>query len=150
MTSQPLELYRFSAYYITILLLSFVSQGLGMISGSLMNVKFTLILGSFFICPFVLFSNFFVQLKDTASIFHWIFEVSFIKHALTGSLIAIFGFERLKMDCQSEMCFYRWPQKFMDSLGVSDTFLSVIVKLVTFAFVFRVIAFVIMWRRLKH
>lgn len=115
-----------------------------------MNVKFTLILGSFFICPFVLFSNFFVHLNDTAAVFHWMFEISFIKHALSGSLLAIFGFERLKMDCLAEICYYRWPQKFMESLGIDDTFSSVVIKLTTFVFVFRVIAFVIMSRRLKH
>lgn len=147
---QPMELYRFSAYYITILLLSFAAQGLGLISGSLMNVKFTLILGSFFICPFVLFSNFFVHLNDTAAVFRWMFEVSFIKHALSGSMLAIFGFDRIKMDCLAEICYYRWPSKFMESLRINDTFSSVVIKLTTFVFVFRVIAFVIMSRRLKH
>jgi ATP-binding cassette, subfamily G (WHITE), member 1 len=150
LTNQPMEIYRFGLYYITILITCFAAQSLGLISGSLMNVKFTLILGSFFICPFVLFSNFFVQLKDTAAVFHWIFELSFIKHALTGSLIAIFGLERLKMDCQAEICYYRSPQKFMESLGISDTFLSVVIKLTAFVVVFRAIAFVIMWKRLKH
>lgn len=150
MTNQPLELYRFCAYYSVIILLSVTSQGLGLIAGSLMNVKFTLILGSFFICPFVLFSNFFVQVKDTAPIWHWLFEISYIKHALEGSVQAIFGFNRDKMNCDNEYCLYRWPNKFMDSVGITDSYSNVILKLVSFAFIFRIIAFVIMWYRLKH
>jgi hypothetical protein len=39
MTNQPMELYRFGAYFITLLLLSFSGQGLGLVSGSLLNVK---------------------------------------------------------------------------------------------------------------
>lgn len=150
MTNQPLELYRFGAYFIVILILSFAAQGLGMIAGSLMNVKFTLILGSFFICPFVLFSNFFIQVKDTHVVWHWLFEVSFIKHALTGCMQAIFGFNRKKMQCNAEYCHYRWPEKFLEAVGITDSYSNVIVKLITFAFAFRIIAFVIMWYRLKR
>lgn len=150
LTNQPMEVYRFGAYYITILLLSFAAQGLGLISGSITNVKFTLILGSFFICPFVLFSNFFIQLKDTSVIFHWIFETSFIKHALTGSLVAIFGFDRQKMDCLAKICHYRWPQKFLESLEISDDFTNVLIKLSFFVVIFHTVAFFIIRCRLKH
>ena len=150
MTNQPLEFNRFCAYYIVILLLSITSQGLGLIAGSLLNVKFTLILGSFFICPFVLFSNFFIHMKDTDPLWHWIFDISFIKHALEGSMQAIFGFNRDKMSCDVPYCHYRWPYRFMEAVGITDSYSNVILKLITFAFIFRIIAFIIMWYRLRH
>lgn len=150
MTNQPAELYRFSSYYSVILILSLAAQGLGLIAGSLMNVKCTLILGSFFICPFVLFSNFFVQMRDTSEIWHWIFETSFIKHALDGSMQTIFGWDREKLACEAEYCFYRWPYKFLNDMGITNSFSSVILKLITFALIFRFIAFVIMFYRLRH
>lgn len=149
MTGQPHEFYRFGAYCLIILLLSFAAQGLGLVAGSLMNVKFTLILGSFFICPFVLFSNFFVQSKDLNSAWHWIFETSFIKHALEGSMQAIFGFDREKLDCNVDFCPFRRPDKFLASMGITDTYSSVVLKLVTFVFIFRVISFAIISSRLK-
>jgi ATP-binding cassette, subfamily G (WHITE), member 1 len=148
MTNQPMEFYRYGAYYVTILLLSFAAQGLGLISGSLMNVKFTLILGSFFICPFVLFSNFFIQCKDAAKLFQWMFETSFIKHGLSGSLIAIFGFNRQKLDCHAEFCYYDSPAKFMEFLEIDESFSNI--KLLLFVVVFHSIAFFIVRRRLKH
>lgn len=150
MTNQPLEINRFCAYYIVILLLSIASQGLGLIAGSLLNVKFTLILGSFFICPFVLFSNFFIHMKDTDPLWHSLFEISFIKHALEGSMLAIFGFNRDKMSCGVAYCHYRWPYRFMEAVGITDSYSNVILKLVAFAFIFRIIAFIIMWYRLRH
>ena len=151
MTNQPMEGQRVIAYCSVILVLSFTAQGLGLIAGSMMNVKFTLILGSFFICPFVLFSNFFVQMRDTKEIWHWIFEISFIRHALEGSMQAIFGLDREKLKCESSSyCHYRLPHQFLESVGITETLTSSILKLATFALVFRVIAFVIMWRRLKH
>lgn len=149
MTSQPMEARRLSAYCSVTLMMSIAAQGLGLIAGSMMNVKFTLILGSFFICPFVLFSNFFVQMKDTSQCWHWLFEASFIKHALEGSMQAIFA-EREKLKCDAVYCVYRWPHKFLESLGITETLSSSIAKLMTFALVFRVIAFVIMSYRLRH
>lgn len=150
MTKQPTELNRLGAYYLTILLVNLAAQGLGLIAGSLMNVKFTLILGSFFICPFVLFSNFFVHVKDTAPIWHWIFEMSFIKHGFDGSMLAIFGWNRSKMQCEQMYCHFSWPYKFMEELGITVNFSDVIIKLIFFAFFFRFVAFLIMWWRLRH
>lgn len=150
MTSQPLELYRLCGYFVTILLVCLAAQGLGLMAGSLMNVKFTLILGSFFICPFVLFSNFFIHVNDTAPIWHWIFETSFIKHGLEGSMLAIFGFDRPKLECNVEYCHFAWPHKFLELLGITDSFSNVIVKLTILALVFRLVAFVIIWYRLRH
>lgn len=150
MTNQPAELYRFCAYYTVILVLSLAAQGLGLIAGALMNVKCTLILGSFFICPFVLFSNFFVQKRDTSELWHWLFETSFIKHAFDGSIQAVFGWDRPKLTCEAEYCPYRWPHKFVNDMGITENFSNVILKLITLALIFRFIAFVIMFYRLRH
>lgn len=150
MTSQPLEPYRFIAYYCVILFVSIAAQGLGLLAGSILNVKFTLILGSFFICPFVLFSGFFISMKDASYVWHWIFQVSFIKHALDGSLQAIFGGDRPKMHCDAGYCHYRWPYKFLESLGISDSIQNCMTKLIVFALISRTIAFFIMWVRLKR
>lgn len=150
MTHQPLELSRFVLYYIVILLLSFCAQGLGLVSGSLMNVKFTLILGSFFLCPFVLFSNFFIQMRDTQLFWHWMFEFSFIKHALDGSMLAILGNDREKLECRADFCAFQLPSKFLDYLGIAESLPASMLKLAIFALVFRAIAFASMWYRLKH
>lgn len=150
MTDQPMDCFRFFAFFTTTLLLSFAAQGLGLIAGSMLNVKFTLILGSFFICPFVLFSNFFIQMKDTEEIFHILFNLSFIKYAFEGSIQSIFGFDRQKMFCNQAYCQFQWPHKFLEFLDVSENFNAVMTKLLIFIFIFRLIAFTIMHLRLKR
>jgi hypothetical protein len=150
MTNQPMESFRFFAYFSVILLLSFAAQGLGMIAGSMLNVKFTLILGSFFLCPFVLFSNFFIHMKDADEIFHILFNLSYIKYAFDGSMLAIFGFDREKMSCDDDYCHFQHPQKFLEFLDVSEDFYAILVKLFVFTLTFRLIAFSIMYARLKR
>lgn len=149
MTDQPAEWFRFFAYFSVILLLSFAAQGLGMISGSMLNVKFTLILGSFFLCPFVLFSNFFILMKDSEKIFHILFNLSYIKYAFEGSMQAIFGFDRKKMSCSEFFCHDASPQKFLDTLEVNENFYAILMKLLIFTLTFRLVAFSIMYVRLK-
>lgn len=149
MTNQPMEGFRFVAFYCIVLLLSFSAQGLGLLAGSMLNVKLTLILGSFFLCPFVLFSNFFLHMKDARPVFQWLFQGSFIKYALDGLMTAIFGYNRDKMKCSVNYCHYRWPHKFLESLEVNETLYTVIIKLLAFVIVFRILSFVIMKHRLR-
>lgn len=150
MTDQPFEMFRFLAYFSVILLLSFTSQGLGLIAGCMLDVKFTLILGSFFTCPFVLFSNFFIHMKDTERLFHPLFNLSFIKYAFDGSMLSIFGFDRDKMECEAPYCHFRRPEKFLSFLQINDDFYSILIKLAAFAIVFRLLAFIVLYVRLKR
>lgn len=84
MTSQPLEFFRFAGFFIVNLLVCFVAQGIGLLVASIFNVQYGTILGNFFICPFLVFSGFFVQMKHAPSILHWMFHASFLKYALEG------------------------------------------------------------------
>lgn len=84
MTSQPMEMFRFSGFFLVNLLVCFVAQGLGLLVGSIFNVKWGTILGNFFICPFLIFSGFFVQMKHAHAISHWLFHISFLRYALEG------------------------------------------------------------------
>lgn len=84
MTGQPLEFYRFAGFFSVNLLVSFVAQGLGLLCGSIFSVKYGCIFGNFFLCPFLVFSGFFVQMKHTHHFTHWMFHISFLKYALEG------------------------------------------------------------------
>lgn len=86
MTSQPLELFRFAGFFFVNLLVCFVAQGLGLLVGSIFNVKYGTLLGNFFICPFLVFSGFFVQMKHAHVYTHFLFHISFLKYALEGEL----------------------------------------------------------------
>lgn len=150
MTGQPNEMFRFCFYTRIMFMLAFASQGLGLIAGSVANVKFTLIVGSFLMFPFYMFSNFFILAKDSHPFWHWLFDCSFISHALEGSIQAIFGFERAKMECNAKACLTNKPASFINSLGFvehSETYYMI--KFLMFIITFRLIAFILMSVKLK-
>jgi hypothetical protein len=89
-------------------------------------------------------------MKDTAVGFHWIFEISFVKHALDGASVAILGANRTKFDCDADYCHYRSPHKFLESIGLVEDLAKAVQALTCFMILFRVLAFCIMNYRLKH
>lgn len=141
LTDQKLELFRFCAYLAVNLLVCFVAQGLGLLAGSIFNIKWGAIFGPFFICPFLIFSGFFVQMKHAHAAMHWLFQISFLKYALqgilwltfniliqlitisfciSGSVYSILGFNREKLDCDAIYCHYRIPNQFIKDIGMLE------------------------------
>ncbi|KAL7034285.1 hypothetical protein ACKWTF_007922 [Chironomus riparius] len=176
LTNQPLELFRFTAFFTINLLCTFVAQGYGLIVSSLFNVKWGTILGNFFICPFLIFSGFFVQMKHIHQALHWLFHISFLKYALEGSVYSIIGFNRTKIECDEfdkeiSYCRYSYPNQLLRDIGIQDCaknntsnencdavmldnqkhdFVKVIIVLAVFIIFFRAVAFCIMKYRLKN
>lgn len=150
MTKQPAELLRFGLFFLVSSLVSFTSQGLGVLSGSMANIQYTLIIAAGGIAAVTVFSGFFVLMKDAAYAWHWLFYSSFLKHALDCAYIAIFGYERSKLECDADYCHYRWPNKFLQTLGI-DASVPVAISVIVFElFLFRILAFFVIKYRLKH
>lgn len=150
MANQPMEFLRYALFLLISVLVSFTSQGLGLLSGSMANIQLTLIIAASGIFIFTMFSGFFVLLKDTSYGWHWLFYCSFLKHALDGSFLAIFGFNRSKLECEADYCHYRWPHKFLETLGVEANFFDAVAVIVFSLFLFRILAFFVIKCRLRH
>lgn len=152
MTNQPLELFRVSLFLLISVLVGFTSQGLGILLGSITNIHKSLLIASAGIAGFTLFSGFFVLMKDTSYGWHWLFYSSFLKHALDADFLAIFGFERSKLECDAMYCHYVTPHKFLEQvLGVETTFQDALNVIIFSLFFFRILAFfVIKYRLNKH
>lgn len=150
MTNQPLQAFRFGFFLLISTLVGFTAQGLGILLGSITNIHKSLLIASGGIFFFTLFSGFFILMKDASYIWHWCFHASFLKHALDADLIVIFGFNRTKLDCNADYCHFRWPHKFLESLGVQTTFHDALFYIVVSLFLFRILAFFVIKYRLKH
>jgi len=151
MTHQPLEILRISLLLLVSTLIAFTSQGLGLLTGSMFDsVGYTLIVGAFVIFLFVMFSGFFILMKDSAYGWHWLFHASFMKHGLDGAFLSLLGFNREKLTCDATYCHFRWPHKFLESLGIQENFLQSCLVIVFSMLLFRVAAFFIIRHRLKH
>lgn len=107
------------------------------------------IFGPFFICPFLIFSGFFIHLTDAHPVMHWLFHISFLKYALEGASLALFGYDRPRMDCDQLFCQFVLPKKFMKEVDMHKSDIATVVTMLFAIFIlFRCTAFLVMYLRL--
>lgn len=73
---------------------------------------------------------------------------AFVVHCLAGSMIAIYGMDRPRLDCSEMYCHYREPKKFLKELSMDQSEYWIdAVALVSIFLGLRVIAyFVLRWK----
>jgi len=54
--------------------------------------------------PWMMFGGIFIKIADTPEIFRWLFDISFMKHAMEGVVHCVYGLGRPKLHC-SKVCF---------------------------------------------
>lgn len=109
------------------------------------------IFGPFIIGPFLVFSGFFLRFADAHPALHWLFHMSFLKHALEGATLAIFGYDRPKMECDRIYCQYRIPKKFMKLIDMHNGDITTVsIVLIVICLSLRIVAFFIMSFRIKR
>lgn len=115
------------------------------------NFQYGAIFGPFFICPFLIFSGFFIRIIDAPSILTWLFHISFLKYALEGAVLSIFGYDRPDLRCDEIFCYYKKPEKLMKDMALDQgSFLYACIALTAMCFILRIAAFYVMSYRIKH
>lgn len=150
LTGQPIELTRISLFALITLLTALVAQSIGLAVGASLSIKYGAILGPLFICPFLAFSGFFLRQADAQEWLKWIFSISFLKYGLEGASLAIFGFNRPKLECQKIYCHYARPKTFLKNIGMENgSFENAALFLLVLFLALRILAFYIMSFRIR-
>ncbi|KAH8337585.1 hypothetical protein KR074_011605 [Drosophila pseudoananassae] len=150
LTQQPLELWRFSLFFLIVFITALVSQSIGLAVGAALSLKLGSILGPFFICPFLQFSGFFLMEKDAPVYMRWMFDISFLKYSLEGSMMAIFGYDRERLECDDMYCHLTRPKFILKYLDMENgSYVMAFVFLFCIFILLRILAFYIMSFRLR-
>ncbi|VEN48976.1 unnamed protein product [Callosobruchus maculatus] len=147
MTSQPMELLRFSMFFIISLLVVFVANGFGLSIGAYFNVVNGTFLGPILSIPMMMFAGFGVRLCDLPRYMYWGSYVSYLRYGLEGIVDAIYGMDRGVVDCpDTEMyCHHKYVKKLLKDVGVkADQFDNDVIALLIFTFVLRITAYVVL------
>ncbi|KAM0736707.1 ATP-binding cassette subfamily G member 4 [Formica fusca] len=118
MSDQLPESRRLGLYMLMCFATSLVGQAAGLIVGSGLKVQNSVIFGPFAIMPFLIFSGFFVRLKDAHPYLHWLFRMSFLRYAFEGVMTAIYGYDRAKLECSVDYCHFAIPEKLLAELDM--------------------------------
>ena len=100
-TSQPFEGMRLGMVILMCILTSLVAQSLGLVVGCACDEKSAVFLGPVSIIPLLLFSGFFIKLKNIPWGLYWISYLAFIRYGYEGSMVAIYGNDREPLEFSS-------------------------------------------------
>ncbi|XP_060876921.1 ATP-binding cassette subfamily G member 4-like [Metopolophium dirhodum] len=118
-TGQPLEWPRFGLYTLMMLMVGLLSQTIGMLMGTLFNdLRFSTILTSFLLMPWMMFGGIFIKISDTPEIFRWLFDISFMKHAMEGIVHCVYGLDRPRLYCPKIYCYSSSPSNILKDLDM--------------------------------
>ncbi|XP_033331885.1 ATP-binding cassette sub-family G member 4 [Megalopta genalis] len=151
LTSQPLEITRFSMFFAISLLIAFIGQGTGLMIGAVFDVVNGTFLGPTLSVPLMMFAGFGVSLGDIPIYLKWGTYVSFLRYGLEGFICAIYGYNRPLLDCKGNTnfyCHYKYPSKFLSDITMdASQFWNDIAALVTILILTRISAYLLL--RLK-
>ncbi|CRK90572.1 CLUMA_CG004274, isoform A [Clunio marinus] len=147
MTGWPMEVQRFSIFFIVSLLIVFVAETVGLIIGSCFNVINGTFIGPVFSVPCMMFAGFGVTLRDLPSYLKWGSYISYLRYGLEGYVGALF-YKREQLECNVLYCHYRYPDKFLKEIAMEgDQFVTDIIALIiTLVFLRFVCFFILKWR----
>lgn len=150
MTAQPLEAWRFGMFFLIIFMTALVAQSIGLAVGAALSLQWGAILGPLFICPFLQFSGFFLQERDAPSFWRWTFNISFLKYSFDGGMLAIFGYNRERLDCSDIYCQFVHPKYILKVMDMEHAnYQLAFFFLLGLLVMLRILAFYIMSFRLR-
>ncbi|KAL4097867.1 hypothetical protein QTP88_022570 [Uroleucon formosanum] len=116
MTSQPLELMRFSYYTIFLIVTSLTSQSTGFLCGATMPVKVSVFVGPVFVVLLSVF-GFAIRFTDIPAFYVWLHYFSFVRASFQSLVCTLYGFDRGVLPCSDEMyCHYKSSIKFLTEM----------------------------------
>lgn len=106
------------------------------------------IVGSILQAFLILFSGFSVHITDALPSLRWLFYITYLRYVFEGSIDAIYGYDRPKLQCKEIYCHFQIPAKFIREVDMQrNDFYSASIILASILVIYRVLAFlVIAWR----
>ncbi|KAH9635515.1 hypothetical protein HF086_013042 [Spodoptera exigua] len=149
MSSQPLDIVRFSMFFAISLYTVLVAQSFGLMIGAVFSVVNGTFLGPTLSVPMMMFAGFGVTLRDLPSYLRWGSYISYLRYGLEGFIGAIYGLDRPILDCNEALyCHYKHPRTFLNEVAMSpDEFWWDVLALSVFVVTLRIAAFILLkWK----
>jgi hypothetical protein len=70
--------------------------------------------------PLVIFSGFFLNLRDVPMWLRWLTDVSYFRYAFEGLVLSVYGYNRPNLKCAEVYCYFKSPLKFLQEFEMAD------------------------------
>jgi hypothetical protein len=70
--------------------------------------------------PLVIFSGFFVILRDVPKWLRWLTDVSYFRYTFEGLVLSVYGYNRTNLKCSEIYCYFKSPLKLVEEFDMAD------------------------------
>lgn len=146
---QPLDVNRFLMFLIPAILISLISESVGLVIGSVLNPVNGTFLGAILSSSMLVFSGFMILFNHMPRIMYYVSYVSYIKYSLHAIILAMYDFNREKLFCPIIYCHYGTPDKILSEFLMMDRdFWVDIAVLVSTYVIFKIVGYCTLKRTL--
>ncbi|KAH8419500.1 hypothetical protein KR222_011626 [Zaprionus bogoriensis] len=124
MSGQPPELYRFGMCWAISVMSAFIGHFIGVVGGSLFSIQLAIFLVPSSSIPFLLFSGFFMRMRDLSFFLRPICDISFFRYIFEGLMRAIYGYGRGNLQCDTEFCYFKSSEQFLKGFDMAGDAVS--------------------------
>lgn len=120
MTAQPPEFNRFVMFWSVSVLTTFIGHFIGVICGTMFSMQLAIFIVPSISIPFLLFSGFFIRMRELSWFLRPICDISFFRYIFEGLMRSIYGYGRADLPCHQDFCFFKASELFLkdfDMLG---------------------------------
>jgi len=151
MSGQPFESTRFLWFLCMAIMTSLVAQSIGVAIGSACSLSTAVFIGPVSTAPIFLFSGFFVTFSTIPYYLQWVTYIVYTRFGFEGSILALYGFDRPKLQCSQAYCHFKSPTKFLQQLDISESLFWVdLISLSVYYIFIRVLTYFILRYRVRR
>lgn len=122
LSSQLLSWTRFTMFLVVCQLMTLISEGLGLILGTVMSPVNGVFIGSVMTALVILFAGFICLFNHMPIPLYYFSFTSYMRWALEGLVVTVYGYGREPLECPPEhtYCHYRIPGTMFKDVGMKD------------------------------
>lgn len=132
---QPLDTARFLMFLLPAILITLISESIGLVIGSMLNPVNGTFLGAILACSMLAFSGFMILFNHMPRFMYYISYVSYIKYSLHALVLAMYDYNREKLFCPVVYCHYSTPTKILSELSMTDRNFWIDIAILVFSYV---------------
>jgi ATP-binding cassette, subfamily G (WHITE), member 4 len=121
MTGQPMELNRFLMVLGVCVIQGLIAQSIGLVAGAVFSLQLGIFFVPAFCIPMLIFSGFFIKIRELFVCLRPIARLSFYKFSFENIIIAVMGFDRKKLHCSEDFCYFKSPKNFMEIMDIQES-----------------------------
>ncbi|XP_032683657.1 ATP-binding cassette sub-family G member 4-like [Odontomachus brunneus] len=150
LSSQPLEFSRFFMYLLICILTVSVSESMGLWLGSIFNPVNGTFFGAIIVCIMIGFAGVLALFKDLSKFMYYLSYLNTFRYSFDGLVQSVYGNGREVLQCSIIYCHLRAPNIILEMLDLAKPlFWLDVVVLIGCSIMFRVLAYVLLKRRLS-